>query len=128
MSAQSAERHKKSALTCIPDKKCLNLTISRHFEYDTIPKSLENKATLVDAGTHIRQDLRRPILDGALSPNMYGLCIGNHWDLGFYMFSDHEKFHAYYIESDVLHPNSSLERLNEKSIIIWATQVLQQWT
>ncbi|KAF5868238.1 putative methyltransferase domain-containing protein [Botrytis fragariae] len=77
-------------------------TISRHFIYDRIPRSLEIEAILVDLGTFISQDLHKSVLDGAPSTNMYGLDTVNHWGLGFDMFRDHEKFHAHCIEGDIL--------------------------
>lgn len=84
-------------------------------------------ATLVDVGTFIGQDLRRLVVDGAPSTNMYAVDIVNHWDIGFDMFRDRHKFYAHYIESDILYPSPALQELNGKIDIIWVTHVLHQW-
>lgn len=69
------------------------------------------------------------MLDGVLSTDVFGLDIVNHWDRGFDMFRDHEEFHAHCIESDVLHPHTSLKELNgTMKIFILVTYVLQQRT
>ncbi|KAF7935036.1 uncharacterized protein EAE98_003081 [Botrytis deweyae] len=47
---------------------------------------------------------------------MCGLDIVDHWDLEFKTFLDHEKFHADYIESDILRLDSSPKKRNRKWI------------
>ncbi|KAF7885889.1 uncharacterized protein EAF02_004398 [Botrytis sinoallii] len=73
-------------------------------------KSLKNGANLVDAETFISHNSRRFVLNGAPSTNMCGLDIIDHWDLEFEKILDHEKFHADYIESDILRLDSSPEK------------------
>lgn len=83
---------------------------------------------MIDIGTFIGQDLRRLVVDGAPSTNLYAVDIVNHWDVGFDMFLDRDKFYANYIESDILHPTPVLKELDGKMDIIWITHVLHQWT
>lgn len=106
----------------------LDPTISKHPAYSNILSLLKNNATLIDIGTFIGQDLRRLVVDGVPSINIYAVDIVNHWDVGFEMYRDREKFHAHYIESDILHPSPALQELNGKMDIIWITHVLHQWT
>ncbi|TVY83564.1 Methyltransferase ausD [Lachnellula suecica] len=106
----------------------LDPTISRHQKYQTILQQLQTGASLVDVGTFIGQDLRRLVVDGAPSGDLYGVDIANHWDVGFDMFRDRDKFDAHYIEADILNPNSYLEALEGKMDIIWVTYLLHQWT
>lgn len=106
----------------------LDPTISKHPAYNTILERLKNNAKLIDIGTFIGQDLRRLVIDGAPSSNIYAIDIVNHWDVGFEMYRDQEKFHAHFIKTDILYPNSELQELNGKMDIIWITHVLHQWT
>ena len=48
-------------------------------QHDT--ERLKKGASLVDVGTFIGQDLRRLIVDGAPSTNLYAVDIVNHWDI-----------------------------------------------
>jgi hypothetical protein len=109
----------------------LNPTTPLHPSYSTILERLKKGASLVDiyiyVGTFIGQDLRRLIVDGAPSTNLYAVDIINHWDIGFDMFRDCDKFHAHYIETDILYPSSALQESNGKMDIIWVTHLLHQW-
>jgi hypothetical protein len=67
-------------------------------------------------------------VDGAPSSNLYAIDIVNHWDVGFDMYRDREKFHANFIEADILHPSPALQELNGKMDVIWITHVLHQRT
>ena len=106
----------------------LDPSMPRHPSYNTILERLRKGATLVDVGTFIGQDLRRLAVDGAPSTDMYAIDIVNHWDIGFDMFRDRDKFHAHYVEVDILHPSSTLQELDGKVDIVWITHVLHQWT
>lgn len=100
----------------------------RHPLYHSILSRLNDGASLVDVGTFIGQDLRKLVFDGAPSTNLYGVDIVNHWETGFEMYQDREKFHAQYIECDILDPNLALAKLNGKMDVIWITHLLHQWT
>ena len=52
-------------------------------------------------GCFLGQDLRRLVVDGAPSENMYGADMVNFWDLGYEMFHDRGKFQARFIEGDL---------------------------
>jgi SAM-dependent methyltransferase len=106
----------------------LTNSITLHESYSTILERLKNGATFVDIGTFLGQELRRLVVNGAPSENMYAIDIVNHWDIGYDMFRDKDKFHARYIEADILHPKSALQELNGKMDIIWVCHVLHQWT
>jgi hypothetical protein len=43
------------------------------------------------------------------------------------MFNDRERFHATFIETDVLHPSPSFTELKSSVDIIWISKVLHQW-
>jgi hypothetical protein len=104
---------------CTDQGLFLNPAISIHPSYSMILERLKKGASLVDVGTFIGQDLRRLVVDGAPSTNLYGVDIVNHWDIGFDMFRDRDKFHAHYIETDILYPSPALQDLNGKMNIIW---------
>ncbi|KAJ8060778.1 hypothetical protein OCU04_011081 [Sclerotinia nivalis] len=83
----------------------LNPSIPRHPLYRTTLSRLNDGASLMDVGTFIGQDLRQLVYNGAPSTNLYGVDIVNHWETGYEMYRDKEKFHARYIECDILSPN-----------------------
>lgn len=85
-------------------------------QHDT--ERLKKGASLVDVGTFIGQDLRRLIVDGAPSTNLYAVDIVNHWNVRSDMFRDRDRFHAHYIETDILYPSPALQELNGKMDII----------
>jgi hypothetical protein len=105
----------------------LNPTISIHPSYSTILERLKKGALLIDVGTFIGQDLRRLVVDGASFSNLYAVDIVNHWEIGFKMFRDRDKFHARYIETDILYPSPALKELNGRIDIIWVAHLLHQW-
>ena len=43
------------------------------------------------------------------------------------MFKDRQSFHANFIESDIVHPNPQLLKLNGTADIIYVSKVLHQW-
>ena len=52
-------------------------------------------------GCFLGQDLRRLVVDGAPSENMYGADMVNFWDLGYEMFHDKGRFKARFVEGDL---------------------------
>ena len=113
---------------CTGQGMFLNPTMPRHPRYRTILSRLKNGASLIDVGTFVGQDLRKLVFDGVPSTNLYGVDIVNHWETGYEMYRDRDKFHAHYIECDILNPSLGLKELNGKADIIWITHVLHQWT
>lgn len=95
--------------------------------YATILSRLQAGDTLLDIGCFLGHDLRRLCFDGAPMENLYGVDIVNHWDLGYEMFKDSDKFKAHFIEADILHPNEALAALKGKVDLISIIHVLHQW-
>jgi len=93
----------------------LDPAIPKHPSYNKILAQLKNGATLVDIGAFLGQDLRRFVVDGAPSTSLYVIDIVNHWDLGYDLFRDREKFHAHYIETDILYPSPELRKCKGSS-------------
>jgi hypothetical protein len=58
--------------------------------------------------------------------NLFGNDIVNHWNLGFELFNDKDRFHVPYIESDLLYPTEELWKLHACIDIISITHVLHQ--
>ena len=52
-------------------------------------------------GCFLGQDLRRLVVDGVPSENLYGADMVNFWDLGYEMFCDRGKFRARFVEGDL---------------------------
>ena len=53
--------------------------------------------------------------------------VVNHWDVGYDLFRDRDRFSARFLEADVLFPNAQLMALREKIDILYITHVLHQW-
>jgi hypothetical protein len=103
---------------CTGQGLLLNPTMPLHPSYGTILERLKKGASLIDVGTFVDQDLRRLIVDGAPSTNLYAVDIVNHWNVRSDMFRDRDRFHAHYIETDILYPSPALQELNGKMDII----------
>jgi len=95
--------------------------------YPEILKRVKNGDILVDVGCFVGHDLRRLVYDGAPSSNLYGIDIISHWDVGFEMFRDQDRFEAHFIEADILSDNAALSPLKNKVDVIAVTQVLHSW-
>ncbi|KUJ11044.1 uncharacterized protein LY89DRAFT_594965, partial [Mollisia scopiformis] len=105
----------------------LNSLITRSPVYSEVLEKLKAGGRLVEVGSFIGHDMRRMAFDGAPSSNFYAVDIVNHWDVGYSMFNDREKFHAHFIESDIVHTNSQLQELNGTVDIIYISKVFHQW-
>jgi len=82
----------------------------------------------MDVGCFIGHDLRRLAYDGAPSSNLYGVDIASHWNVGYEMFRDQDKFHAHFIEANILSASdSTLSSLKGKVDIVSVLQVIHQW-
>jgi hypothetical protein len=73
------------------------------------------------------QDLRRLALDGIPQGNLIGNDIVNHFDLGYELFKDKDRFHVRYIESDLLFPTPEMQKLNGQIDVVSIVHVLHQW-
>ena len=53
--------------------------------------------------------------------------VVNHWDVGYLMFRDRQKFSARFVEGDVMFPNQALKALEGRMNIVSIVSVLHQW-
>ncbi|XXG97655.1 hypothetical protein Hte_003962 [Hypoxylon texense] len=87
---------------------CIGLSIKltpqlhRLADYDAILKRVKDGAVLMDVGTFVDHDLRRLVYGGAPSDKLYGVDIVNHFDVGYDLFRDRERFKGHFIEADIL--------------------------
>lgn len=109
--------------------------------YPTILKRLKdttegsNGARLIDIGCFLGSDLRRLAFDGAPTENLYGVDIVSHWDVGFALYRDQDKFKAHFTEADMLSINDNddggeatpLQALRATADIVSISAVLHQW-
>jgi hypothetical protein len=102
-------------------------SVSRHPALPTIISKLKSGGKLLDVGCYVGQDLRRLAFEGAPTDGLYGNDIVNHWDLGYELFNDKDRFYASYVESDILYPNEELSKLQGQMHIIHIVHVLHQW-
>ncbi|KAF7679501.1 hypothetical protein GT037_003249 [Alternaria burnsii] len=105
----------------------LSPAVSCHPAYKALLPRLKASGKFLDIGCYIGQDLRRLALDGVPEQNLIGTDIVDHWKLGFEFFNDKDRFHAQYIESDLLHPNGAMERLFGQIDVVSIIHVLHQW-
>jgi SAM-dependent methyltransferase len=105
----------------------LSPAVSHHPAYKALLPRLKASGKFLDIGCYIGQDLRRLALDGVPEQNLIGTDIVDHWKLGFEFFNDKDRFHAQYIESDLLHPNGAMERLFGQIDVVSIIHVLHQW-
>ena len=105
----------------------LTPTISLLPLYKDILSRVKSGSLLLDIGCYCGTDLRRLVIDGAPQTNIFGTDIVNHWELGFDLFRDKDKFSVKFIEANVLDPNDELQMLCGKIDIISATHLLHNW-
>ena len=89
-------------------------------------EKLQAGASLLEIGCFIGHDLRRLVFDGAPSDRLCAVDIVSHWDVGFDMFRDRDKFNPKFIECNILAPTTELLDLGSFDII-YSTHVLHQW-
>ena len=82
---------------------------------------------MMDIGAFIGQDLRHLAALNVPTHHLYAVDIVSHWDLGYHMFRDRDKFHAHFLKTDILHPSAGLQKLQGRMDIISITHVLHQW-
>jgi hypothetical protein len=83
----------------------------------------------MDVGCHLGGDLRRLVIDGAPSDNLHGVDIVSHWDVGYELYRDKDRFAAHFIEADVLSSKEdpALWALLGRVDIISISALLHQW-
>lgn len=95
--------------------------------YASIVQKLQAGGSFLDIGCFIGQDLRRLVADGAPSDRLYAVDVVSHWDVGYDMYRDRDRFRAHFIEADVLYPNAELGALMGTVDVVSITHVLHQW-
>ena len=95
--------------------------------YASIIQKLRAGASFLDIGCFIGQDLRRLVADGAPSDRLYAVDVVSHWDVGYDMYRDRDRFSAHFIEADILYPNVELRALMGTVDVVSITHVLHQW-
>lgn len=95
--------------------------------YSDIVECVKMGGTFLDVGCYCGTDLRRLVIDGCPQDKLYGIDLVDHWDLGFELFRDQEKFHATFYEGDILHPNKEMRTLFGEVDIVSAIHLLHNW-
>lgn len=83
----------------------------------------------MDVGCFLGGDMRRLVFDGVSSANLYGIDIVSHWDVGYALYRDRDRFDAHFIEADILSSdnNPALRGLKGRMDIISISAVMHQW-
>lgn len=103
--------------------------ISRSPAYAFVLTRLKTGGTFLDVGVFLGGDMRWLASDGAPTDKMYGVDIVSHWDVGYSLFHDRDRFRAHFIESDFLSiDNPELTALHGCMDVISISAVLHQWT
>lgn len=95
--------------------------------YPEILKRVQSGETLMDVGCFLGHDLPRLVYDGAPSDKIYAVDIVSHWDVGYNLFRDRDRFSAQFIEADIVSGSEALAPLRGQVDIITITQVIHQW-
>lgn len=100
--------------------------------YGTILQRLKAGETMLDVGCFTGGDFRQCVFDGAPSAAMLGFDIANHWEVGFELYCDREKFEGKFVEADLMAVGTEtapvqLVALEGKVSMVHICQVLHQW-
>lgn len=133
MAIDSSEQRDKAwnirAYPCIGLGVFLVPYISFSPAYSKVLERLKAGSIMLDVGCFIGADFRRLAYDGAPTDKMYGVDIVSHWDLGYELYRDRDRFNAKIIISDILfEDNPELEALKGKVDVISVSAVMHQWT
>lgn len=87
---------------------------------------------MIDVGCFTGGDFRQCVFDGAPSDNMLGFDIADHWDVGYELYRDREKFHGKFVEADLMAVDAEdapaqIKALKGKVGVVHISQVLHQW-
>ncbi|KAJ8070595.1 hypothetical protein OCU04_000969 [Sclerotinia nivalis] len=107
----------------------LNNLFAQSPAYNDIVVRLKNGDSFIDIGCFLGQDLRQLVwdLDGAPTTNLHGTDIVNHWDLGYELFKDKDRFKVDYFEDDMMQPGEKLMALQGTMDVILINQIFHQW-
>lgn len=95
--------------------------------YPYIIERLQAGSSFLDIGCFLGQDLRRLVTDGAPQDNLYAMDVVNHWNAGYDLFRDRDRFSAQFLEANIFFPDATLTCLRGKIDILYITHVLHQW-
>lgn len=102
--------------------------IARSPAYEIVKQRLcSGGGCLLDVGCFIGADLRQLAFDGADTTRLYGMDIVKHWDIGFELYHDRGRFHAHFIEADILSDDKDLQQIPKAVDVISVSAVLHQW-
>ncbi|QSZ35668.1 hypothetical protein DSL72_006790 [Monilinia vaccinii-corymbosi] len=101
--------------------------LCRNPVYPEVLKRVQAGETLMDVGCFLGHDLRRLVYDGAPSDKLYAVDIVSHWEVGYELFRDRDRFAAHFIEADIVSQSESLAPLKGQIDITSITQVIHQW-
>ena len=80
---------------------------------------------MLDVGCCFGQDIRKLVVDGAPSENIYGLDIESEFiDLGYEFFRDRETLKSTFLAKDMLDPEAGWEKSNGKMDMIFISSFL----
>ena len=96
--------------------------------YSEILDRVKQGQRFMDIGAYVGTDLRKLVFDGALSDNLVAVDIVSHWNVGYDLFRDRDRFAARFLENDILRPYPPLQALAGSVDIIWINKVVHQWS
>ena len=64
--------------------------------------------------------------DGVSCKNMIGIDISNHWELGYELFRDRQRFQVQYILNDIMSEDPSLSKIRKSFDVVSVQQLLHQ--
>jgi SAM-dependent methyltransferase len=110
---------------CIGSFRFLDLALSLDPSYSTILARLKSGETFLDLGCCTGQEVRKLVVDGAPSENLYGSDLfPEFFDLGYKLFGDKETLKSTFIAADIFDSESGLKNLDGKVDIIFAGSFL----
>ncbi|KAJ7871586.1 hypothetical protein B0H13DRAFT_1032531 [Mycena leptocephala] len=102
--------------------------ISRSPAYETVLSRLQAGGVFLDVGCFLGGDMRRLAIDGAPSEQLHGVDIVSHWDVGYSLYRDRDRFKAHFIEGDFLSTeNPALTALHGRVDVLSVSAVLHHW-
>lgn len=100
--------------------------------YSTVLQRLKDGESMIDVGCFTGGDFRQCVFDGAPSTNMLGFDIADHWEVGYDLYRDRDKFSGRFVEADLMAVDTEkspaeLQALKGNVSIVHISQVLHQW-
>ena len=105
----------------------LNPMIPKTPSYPYIIERLQAGSSFLDIGCFLSEYLRRLVADDAPQDCLYVMDVVNHWNVGYDLFRDRDRFSAHFLIGGILFPDARLMALRENIDILYTTHVLHQW-